>query len=242
MCYEELENTSLEILNTIVVNCMFNSYAIECVTLGELAPTDSIPFEKYVKDLSLEKYLSCYRRDLSGYAIDENETVTKEEFDYFAKEFLYSALSTIFCDAPAYSSIENDDGLPDYKYGLRKYIKNLYPIFCKIAKTEAQVYFNGIAHLVDEYQRNNIHKFLFDIKVNGLKQGQCVSNYFSNIKFLPYYIKRLIEIKDGQFILINNNADSLAYKLALLSMVGFLNPIHTKLWENKIRQWENTSV
>ncbi len=55
---------------------------------------------------------------------------------------------------------------------------------------------------------------------------------------VPYYVQRLIENKNGKYILRNNDTNSNDYKLALLSELVFMNCEHGKLLELKMRRWE----
>lgn len=242
MIDNEIKNTSMNIFNTIAVNSLFNSYAIECVTMGTLQPNDAIPVERFVKELALEQtHLVNFKNDLSGYAITENGKVANCPFDYFAKEFLYSALNALFIDAPLNTQTEDDDGIMDYKYGLREYIKGMYSMFCEILSAKVEYDFYELVGSIDKHQQKAVQKFLFDIKVKKLKQGKNVSRYCKAMGFVPHYVQRLIENKNGKYILRNNNTDSTDYKLALLSALGFLNYEHSKLLELKMQCWEQNN-
>lgn len=239
MSDREIKNTAMNIFNNIIVNSLFNSYAIECVTMGTLQPNDEIPVERFVRELSLEHiYSANCKNDLSGYAITEDGKVKNRPFDYFAKEFFYSALNMLFIDAPLNTQTENDDGIMDYKYGLREFIKEQYSMFCEILSVKVEYDFYEFACPIDKRQQNAIQKFLFDIKVKKLKQGKNISNYCKAMDFVPYYVQRLIENKNGKYILLNNNTDSNDYKLALMSALSFLNYAHSKLLQLKMQLWE----
>ena len=241
MIEEELKKIPFEVFDTIMTNSLYNSYAMECVTMGLLKPGEKVPIEKFAKDLALEHYFTenC-KRDLEGYAIDENEMIKNKDFDYFAKEFLFSALDLVFVNAPLNSPTDDDDGVMDYKDGLREYIKGLYPLFRNLVTTKVQYDFNNTVDNEVRQYRNGIPNFLSDIRVKKLAKGKCVRKYFKTVSVVPYYVQRLVA-NNNKYILVNNDTDSLDYKLALLSAVIFLNPEHSKLLELKMRQWETVT-
>ncbi len=225
-----------------MVNSLFNRYAIECVTMGTLQPNDKIPVEQFVRDLELEHVYSPNCKDnLLGYAITEDGKVVNQPFDYFAKEFLYSALNLFFIEAPLNTQTEDDDGVMDYKYGLREYIKGLYSTFCEILSVNVEYDFYELVCPIDKRQQKAVRKFLFDIKVKKLKQGKNVCRYCKETDDVPYYVQRLIENKNGKYILRNNDTNSNDYKLALLSELVFMNCEHGKLLELKMRRWEQNN-
>ncbi len=239
MSNNEIKKALMNIFNAIKVSSLFNSYAIECVTMGTLHPNDEIPVEQFVKDLALGSCMrKCEYYDLQGYAIDENKKVVNEEFDYFAKEFLYSALNTLFIDAPLNTQAEDDDGVMDYKYGLREYIKGLYAMFCEILSVKVEYDSYELVRPRDKRQQKAVQRLLFDIKVKKLKQGKNVSSYCKAMGSVPYYVQRLVENKNGKYILQNNNTDSIDYKLALFSALNFFNYEHSRLLELKMQRWQ----
>ena len=52
--FEKLEGT--DIMNAMVVNVVMNNYTLENVVFGKLKPNEEIHFDRYVKDLDLQKF------------------------------------------------------------------------------------------------------------------------------------------------------------------------------------------
>ena len=57
---------------------------------------------------------------------------------------------------------------------------------------------------------------------------------------MPYYVKRLLKVKKGRCLLANSDAESLDFRLAVLSAIEFMNAEHTQLFELKARKWAET--
>ena len=60
--FEKLEGT--DVMNAMVVNVLMNNYTLENVAFGKLKPNDEIPFDRYVKELDLQRFKPNSCRDM----------------------------------------------------------------------------------------------------------------------------------------------------------------------------------
>ncbi len=232
----------------IDLSAIFNAYAIENVTFGDLKPKDKIPFDKFIDDLKLNAGKVYYFRDcIEGIAIAKDETIADKEIVFFEKECFLFHMNCVFETAPQSKRKDFDEnGLPSYnKEGLNDYIMRLFPLFQNILATQVEYDFfetaspfsNGVEETAC-YEK--IAKFLVAIITRGLRQGGCVDRYIKDLPYLPYYVKRLLKVKDGRFLLANSDAESLDFRLAVLSAMHFVNAEHTRLFELKVQKWAGT--
>lgn len=242
---EQKEFTKL--LNAYLVinmNALFNAYAIENVIFGDLRQGDKIPFEKFIDDLGMDARVFSIRENIEGVAIAAGETIADKELDFFERECFIFHMSDIFDTAP-YSKrkgCDENDLRAFNKEGLRDYIMRLYPLFHNILATEvaSDVFelalpFSDRAAQTACYEK--IAKFLVAVLTRGLRQGGCVDRYLKGIPYLPYYVKRLLKMKNGRCFLANSDTESLDFRLAVLSAIHFMTAKHTQLFELKIRKW-----
>lgn len=235
----------LKALITIETSELFNAYAIENVVFGDLKPRDKIPFGKFIEDLELTAWkVYCVRDRIKGEAIAENETIADKEIVFFEKECFIFHMNYVFDTAPQSKRKDDDEnGLhPFNKEGLSGYIMRLFPLFRNILATKVEYGFFEIAspfsdRVVQTACYEKIAKFLVAILTRGLRQGGCVDRYLKDLPYLPYYVKRLIKVKRGRFLLANSDVESLDFRLAVLSAIHFMNAEHTQLFELKARKW-----
>lgn len=240
----------VRVFRAIDVNALLNSYTHENVAFGELKPTDTIPFDRYVDELNLQLHnpYSFRGAGIEGSAITSAETVVDREYDYFLKECFVLNMNKVFATAP-YKKREDDDdnGLHQFtKNGLNNYIMSLLPLFKLILQTEVNVdVFDLMTPFPDRPSETTyfekIAKFLVAIQVKWLRQGSCVDRYLKGLKVLPCFVKRLLKVQKNRYLLANNDIESLDYKLALLSACRFMNPEHTRLFEIKAIKWESNT-
>lgn len=236
-----------DLLCAITVNSLFNAYAIENVIFGNLKTGDRIPFEKFIKDLHVDAWQAySVRNCIKGVAIGENETIAEKEFDFFEKECFIFHISYVFDSAPCKKKDEDENGLYSFtKEGLNDYIMRLYPLFKDILATETEhEFFELVSPFPDRKSQTScyekIAKFLVAVITRGLRQGSCVDRYVKGLPYLPYYVKRLLKVKKGRCLLANSDAESLDFRLAVLSAIEFMNAEHTQLFELKARKWAET--
>ena len=238
--FENLEGT--DIMNAMVVNVLMNNYTLENVAFGKLKTNDEIPFNRYVEELDLQRFKPNSCRDMieGNYITREERLANKTEEDFIMECFLFH-IQNVFMAYPKCSIAFGKDD-----FGLSKFIMSLYPLFKQIIKTEVDVeqldfvpVFNDRKDETACYDR--ISKFLIAIKARGLRQGECVNRYVKDLPYVPYFVKRLLRIEKGRYLLANSDTDSLNYKLAILSAIHFMNFEHTKLFELKARKWESTN-
>ena len=80
--FEKLEGT--DIMNAMVVNVLMNNYTLENVAFGKLKPNNEIPFDRYIKELDLQRFKPNSCRDIieGNYITRENKVAEKSEEDY----------------------------------------------------------------------------------------------------------------------------------------------------------------
>ena len=237
--FEKLEGT--EIMNAMVVKVLMNNYTLENVAFGELKPNEEIPFDRYVKDLDLQKFKphSCWDMMEGNYITRDKRVADKPEEDFIMECYLFHIQNVIMAYPKCSIVFGKDD------YGLSKFIMGLYPLFKKIIKTEVESDPQSFAPVFKDRKDetvcyDRISKFLIAIKARGLRQGECVNRYVKDLPYIPYFVQRLLKTNKNRYLLANSDTSSLDYKLAILSAIHFMNWEHTKLFELKAKKWENT--
>ena len=235
----------VELFRAIDVNSLMNAYAIENVVFGKLKQGDKIPFEKFIEDLQIGDMDPYSVRDsIEGAAIMDEERIIDRERGFFERECFRFHMNYVFDSAP-YSIRGDDDenGLrPFRKNGLNGYIMRLFPLFREILQTDAAYdYFELVSPFPDRFTQTacyeKIAAFLVAVITRGPRQGKCVDRYVKDLPYLPYYVKRILKMKNGRFILANSDMESLDFRLAVLSAIHFMNAEHTQLFERKARKW-----
>ncbi len=230
----------------IEANILINSYTNENVLFGRININDKIPIKQYLEEIgfrNIDKFLDDLF--LNGHNV-ENGYVIERDFEESCFELYRSKIDLLFTDIPIDKSFEDNGDIYHYKYGWYEYLKNLYPLFKEIIKTQVETdLFATVPDILDETENRNyyaaVSKFVLAIKTRGLRQGGRIDRYIKNINFLSPLIQRLIKKQKGHFYLKNNDINSLDYKLALLSCFRFMNKDNAKLFELKILQWEENN-
>ena len=235
----------IKIIHAIDINSILNAYTIESVIFGDLKPSDKIPFERFVEDLDLKNMQPYAVRDcIEGVAITKEETVAEKDMDFFYHECFIFHMNYLFDSAP-YSKRKDDDenGLrPFAKEGLNAYIMRLYPMFKSILKTKTEHdFFSLVSPFPNRSEQTScyekIAKLLTAIITRGLRQGACIDRYVKDIKYFPYYVKKIVKEINGRYLLANSDPESLDFRLAVLSAIQFMNAEHTQLFECKAKKW-----
>ena len=192
--FEKLEGTDM--MNAMVVNVLINNYTLENVAFGKLKPNDEIPFNRFVEELSLQKFKpnSCMDMVEGNYITRENRVAEKSEEDYIMECFLFH-IQNVFIAYPKCSIAFGKDD-----FGLSKFIMSLYPLFKQIIKTEVEVEPSDLAHAFKDRKDetvcyDSISKFLIAIKARGLRQGECVNRYVKDLPYIPYFVQRLLRVE-----------------------------------------------
>ena len=244
---EDLEylERAVDVFRAIDVNSIMNAYAIENVVFGDLNPGDKVSFDRYVEELQLQSWQPYSVRDcIEGDAITAEEKIAEKDMDFFYSECFILHMNSVFDSAPQSTRKEDDEnGLrPFMKKGLSDYIMRLYPLFKSIMQEEVEHDFFELASPFPDrtlqtacYEK--IAKFLVAVMTQGLRQGNCVDRYVKGIPYLPYYVKKVLKIKNGRYLLANSDTESLDFRLAYLSAMQFMNAEHTQLFERKARKW-----
>ncbi len=228
---------------SIEANTLLNLYTNENVVFERIKPNDKVPLEQYLEDLgfcNIENFLGDLFLD--GHNV-ENGYITERDFEERCFELYRDNVDCLFSGVPIDKSYEEDDGIYHYKYGWYEYLKNLYPLFEEIIKTEvAPDLFTAVPDLLDETEKRKYYaaasKFVLAIKLRGLRQGGRIDRYIKNLPFISPLIMRLIKKQKGHFYLKNSDINSLDYKLALLSCFHFYSDYNAKLFELKTLRWE----
>ena len=236
------------IIEFISVCALSDCYTLENIAFGELHQGDKIPFDKYAEDLGLQPLkLYFYRDRIEGLAISDEQTVGNEDTERLLAEHFADKINTVFESAPKRGYDTGDDGLYNFKYGLKEYIWELYPLYVKILNTEV-VYdpFDIVKIFPDKASETacykKIAKFVTAILAKGLRQGSCVNRYVKDLPYIPYFVRQIIKEQKNRRLLANSDIKSVDYKLAVLSCIQFMNPAHTRLFELKAAEWKGRRV
>lgn len=221
-----------------------DNYVIENVIIGNLKPSDKISFDRYSPDIKFSKLHQHVQKTVQETFDNKNLYVINLPLKQFYYEFFLQKIIHIFSNAPQYSSKYEMYEMPPFKYGFQDYLSKLFELFIEIAETEIPNLNdeNIVPDIIDfsnyiEYQLT-IQKLLSAIKIKHLRTGGCIDRYVKNLPFFSYFVNRLIKKQKDHYRLANNNIESLDYKLALLSSFHFLFPKNAKLFELKIKTWE----
>ncbi len=227
----------------IHVCALADSYALENIAFGKLRQGDKIPFDKFVTDLELQPLNPyAYRDKIEGLAISEELTVPGLDTELFLKELFADKMNTVFETAPKKGCDYDDNGLYYFKFGLKEYIRELYPLYIEILETDVEPDLFDISDVSSDRTfeaacYGKIAKFVAAIKTKGLRQGSCVDRYVKDLPRLPYFVKKLLKVQKNRCLLANSDTESVGYKLAVLSSIKFMNPAHTRLFELKAKKW-----
>lgn len=228
---------------SIDANILINLYTNENVVFARIKPNIQVPIKQYLENIGFRN-IDNFLDDLflNGHHI-ENGYVIEKDFEERCFELYRDRTDSLFTKIPIDKSFEEDDDIYHYKYGWYEYLKNLYPLFEEIIKTEVTPdFFTAVPDLLDETESRNYYiaasKFVLAIKTKGLRQGGRIDRYIKKMNFISPLIQRLIKKQKGHFYLKNSDINSLDYKLALLSCFRFMSNDNTKLFELKILQWE----
>ena len=223
---------------------LFNLYTNENIIFKRIKPAEPIPFNNYIEDLglqSLARYLDVNHID-GEYM--KNSCVADKDFNLCCFDYYKDRIDYIFEGAPISKEYENEgNDIEHYKNGLYEYLKELYPIFEEIIKTEIELdFFATVPNILNKAELNGYYskttKFVKAIKLRHLRQGGRIDRYIKDLPLLSPFVKRLVKKHKGHFLLANSDTDSLDYKLALLSCFRFYNEENAKLFELKMLKWE----
>lgn len=267
------DELTTKLINSLQAKILINMYIVENIVLGKISPGEKIPFDRYIKEINIEHLVTnSIREYLYGDILDENEYIRiKPAQDYYFS-FFTDNINNIFESAPQYTSklinnkIDSFDELSStsvsqslctmissvshlntklasFKYGLKDYLYELYPLFYEITQTEVEPdLFEPTYTILDRVQAVFYHKaaskFICAIKTKGLRQGSRVDRYIKEMPYISEYIDRLLKRDKGHYLLKDSNTDDLNYKLALLSCFSYYNLDNAKLFELKMKAWE----
>lgn len=243
---EYTEEDAIKAFICIEANILINAYTNENALFGRIKANDQVPVKRYLEEMgfrNIEKYLDDLF--LNGRNI-ENGYVLDRDFHESCFEHYSANIDILFHGIPIDKSFEGNDDIFHYKYGWYEFLKNLYPLFEEIIKTEVTPdLFSAVPDLLDETEKQNyyiaVSKFVLAIKTKGLRQGKRIDRYIKKMNFISPIIKRLLQKRKGHYYLVNSDINSLDYKLALLSCFRFMNEDNAKLFELKMLQWEENT-
>lgn len=150
------------------------------------------------------------------YVTDREQIEKYSEDKYFN---LYAEKMTEFFKGapPARKGTYAYDAFP-FKNGLHEYLINLYPLFNRITNFELPDEIGAGSGEYIDYEK--AAKFLKAIYFSKVQRGRRINRYTEGWR-LPLLIRRLVKFYNGNYYLLNNDVESLDYKLALLSAVDF---------------------
>ena len=242
--HDEVDRKILSVIFSLEMQVMFNGYALENIVLHNCVPGTQIPYERYIDSLGLRDHENfIIRAAMPGRIIDQEEKTIDRPVEEYYKEFYNEQVSRIFENAPKRKGTDEETSIISFKYGLKEYLEELYPVFTEILSMEVRpTFFELLAELTEKSERvYNIAmmtKFISAIKIKKLRQGSRVDRYISKIIYRSVYLERLIKPYKGHYLLANSNTESLDYKLAVLSCFMFCTSENEKLFELKIKRWE----
>lgn len=243
---QRTEEDIIKAFLSIDANILINSYTNENAVFGRIGANDKIPVKQYLEDLgfrNIENFLD--ELFLNGQNV-QNGYVTEGDFNERCFELYSNKINSLFTYVSIDKSFDDDGGIYHYKYGWYEYLKNLYPLFEKIIKTEvAPDLFCAVPDILDKTEQQKYYiaasGFVLAIKNRGLRQGGRIDRYIKKMNFISPLIRRLIITRKGHYYLKTSDINSLDYKLALLSCFRFMNEYNAKLFELKALRWEETS-
>ena len=245
---DEVDRKILSVIFSLEMQVMFNGYALENIVLHNCVPGTQIPYERYIDSLELRDHENfMVRAAMPGRMIDQEEKIIDRPVEEYYKEFYNEQVSRIFENAPKRKGADEETSIISFKYGLKEYLEELYPIFAEILSMDVRpTFFELLAELTEKSERvYNIAmmtKFISAIKIKKLRQGSRVDRYINKVTYRSVYLERLIKPYKGHYLLANSNTESLDYKLALLSCFMFCTSENEKLFELKIKRWEERKI
>ena len=223
---------------SLSAHALMNGLALEEVIFGHLHPKEPVPFQKFLKVLSLETLQAFIaRKAISGDIITEDGCIIDGSSDSFLWTFYNEQAEQIFAKASCSHLMAI---LPAYKRKLSEYLKELFPLFCGVMQTEIPdpIQLDFFREPVDLRSLSDLRDFLSVILLKGLRQGKRVDRYLKSLLPLTGYLRRLIRERNGHFYLENSDIQSLDYRLTLLSCFSFLSPENNHIFALKLHLWE----
>lgn len=180
---------------------------------------------------------------MCGEVIDEEEKIKIQPPEHYYRLFYNEQMEGIFDTAPKYRDTSDMTGLARYKYGLGKYLQELYRVYRDILMTDTALDFFDLDPLFPDRRtlmRDSAlaKRFLAAIKIKRLRMGSRVDRYLEGFTYQSEYLTRLLREYKGHYILANNDTNHLDYKLALISSFSFCTRDGKELFEWKVRAWE----
>lgn len=244
----QLDKTDKKIMTalfSIISNYLYNDYALENIILSKIIPGSLIPYDLYLKELQLKQYESFLnRKAIEGATIDDKEKIRNKPLQEYLEQYYIRQVNSIFKMAPKHKHSEDISTILPFKYGLKKYLEELYYLYKQILAISITPEFFELISPLDNYAalvKNNrlSQKFIATIKIKKLRKGSRIDKYVKNIPYPSDFLKKLYRKEKGHYILINNDANSIDYKFALFSCFFFHTAENQKLLELKIKKWEN---
>ena len=224
-------------------NTLFNYYSLENIVLGLMQPNEKIPFDKFVKELELENIMpKIDRKVICGRFVDKDEKIVNLDKETMMLHFYILNIRVMFKKIMLreYDDENRKTAIPCEEHFHNYFIK-IFDLFCEVVATEVEYdYYDLVPNIrnTDKRMQNIllVQKFIADILITEMQQGKNVDKYIKKFQDIPFAIEKIIDEKDGKYIL-SKGADSLEYKLALFSSFSFANIKHTKIMELKIKRW-----
>lgn len=242
--YDETDKKILTATISLLSNILFNDFALENIVLKKISPGSNIPYNLYLEELQLKPYeIYLSRKSIAGGIIDEEEKIRiKPNQEYFTQYYI-DQVNCIFKNAPKHKYTSNSLLIFPFKYDLKNYLQELYFLFEEIIdiKIEAKFFelISNINSRVEMIANNKLsQRFIAAIKLKKLRRGSRVDRYIKDIPCPSDLLKKLYCEKNGHYILVCNDVNNIEYKLALLSCFSFHTTENQKLFELKIKKWE----
>lgn len=240
-------------INGLILNALVNNLVFENVVMGHLKINDDVPIDTYLHDLGIrikDFNLDEYPRIFAGASISNEIKVINKDLNYFCKDFYYMKMNNTFFDFILkrtqwnLNELENNDRteylehFPEY---IANFILNLYPTFKQIAQQKIEYEFYDVIPLLskDEELKQNtaLTKLLINIAFRGKRVGAKIDRYVKQLVYVPKYLKTIIKNKKGHYYIINNDIESMDYKIAFLSAFDFKSRENYQIWYMKLDKW-----
>lgn len=218
-----------------------NDYVRECLVFGRIHVGDKVPIAQYCRELDLDGIPDVPLRAWKAALTDENAVVRTSDIEQLRSEMYNEAMDVVLCSVLDYAKHADEDAFARCGNELSAYIRECYPLFCEIVATDAQCDPTALQMPYTEEEQckglQAAEKLLVAIKARQLRTGECVDAYVKDCIFLPPFVQRLTEMRDGKHILVIDDPESVLYKLAVFNSIPFVSVVTRLLFERKCRKW-----
>ncbi len=225
----------------LMCDILFDEYVLECVALGRIAPGDKVPVQNYWHEMGYDDVPLCGGQNLAGAYIDEQGYVRTKSLDTFILHFYNFRMSAVFGDTHALTDRFDKNHLIDFNADMRAYVKNCFPVFSEIVRTNVDVdAFDLLMVETSESISNGSYlsqKLLVDIYGKKVRLGKRVDKYFDLYSYKAPFVQALLMTNGSRKILMQDDTKSIAYQMALFATFMFGTKENKALFDAKCEKW-----